>query len=229
MTIYEPADWRPEPGDVVEATNQYGTFACRLSSDGLTLKLTNNAHVENPTHIRRLQVVDPASTVVLDPNDAGDVERLAAVLSKMDLGAPSWTRGQARVALDLLLPAVTPPEPNGLGAVVWCIFREERCRGIYDGSSWTITRPGSTDYGVPGFDIAVETVDHHGVGCSCGASDCPGGAVTRPYCLRCEVPIYRDEEGIWRREGTGSQVCPRNPAVDGHEPRPDCNGGGDES
>lgn len=41
----------------------------------------------------------------------------------------------------------------------------------------------------------------------------------RPYCLRCEVPIYQDDDGVWRREATGSQVCPRNPAVDGHEPR----------
>jgi hypothetical protein len=44
--------------------------------------------------------------------------------------------------------------------------------------------------------------------------------VARPYCLRCEVPIYQDEDGVWRREATGSQVCPRNPAVDGHEPVP---------
>jgi hypothetical protein len=41
--------------------------------------------------------------------------------------------------------------------------------------------------------------------------------VRRPYCLRCEVPIYEDE-GVWRREATGSDVCPRNPARDGHEP-----------
>lgn len=43
---------------------------------------------------------------------------------------------------------------------------------------------------------------------------------SRPICLRCEVPIYQDEGGVWRREVTGSQVCPRNPAVDGHEPLP---------
>ena len=40
----------------------------------------------------------------------------------------------------------------------------------------------------------------------------------RPYCLRCEVPIYRDERGEWRRESTGVERCPRNPAGDGHEP-----------
>ena len=43
----------------------------------------------------------------------------------------------------------------------------------------------------------------------------------RPYCLRCEVPIYRDEHGVWRREATGVADCPRNPAKDGHEPRPE--------
>ena len=40
----------------------------------------------------------------------------------------------------------------------------------------------------------------------------------RPYCLRCEAPIYRDERGVWRREATGVSDCPRNPGRDGHEP-----------
>jgi hypothetical protein len=44
--------------------------------------------------------------------------------------------------------------------------------------------------------------------------------IDRPYCLRCEVPIYQDEQGIWRREATGISECPRNPAKDGHEPQP---------
>ena len=35
----------------------------------------------------------------------------------------------------------------------------------------------------------------------------------RPYCLRCEAPIYLDGD-VWRREATGSQSCPRNPASD---------------
>jgi hypothetical protein len=43
--------------------------------------------------------------------------------------------------------------------------------------------------------------------------------LTRPYCLRCEVPIYQDKRGAWRREATGSDHCPRNPARDGHEPQ----------
>lgn len=38
------------------------------------------------------------------------------------------------------------------------------------------------------------------------------------YCLRCEVRIYRDGRGLWRRLSTGSAICPRNPAGDGHEP-----------
>lgn len=47
-----------------------------------------------------------------------------------------------------------------------------------------------------------------------------GGGVDRPYCLRCEVPIFQDEHGVWRREATGVDACPRNPAGDGHEPHP---------
>jgi hypothetical protein len=43
----------------------------------------------------------------------------------------------------------------------------------------------------------------------------------RPYCLRCEVPIYQDDQGVWRREATGVADCPRNPAGDGHEPLAD--------
>lgn len=43
-------------------------------------------------------------------------------------------------------------------------------------------------------------------------------ATTRPFCLRCEVPIYQDASGIWRREATAVADCPRNPAGDGHEP-----------
>lgn len=42
----------------------------------------------------------------------------------------------------------------------------------------------------------------------------------RPVCLRCEHPIFQDDKGVWRREATGSADCPRNPARDGHEPRP---------
>jgi hypothetical protein len=43
--------------------------------------------------------------------------------------------------------------------------------------------------------------------------------VARPYCVRCEVPIYQGRHGVWRREATGADYCPRNPAGDGHEPR----------
>lgn len=46
-------------------------------------------------------------------------------------------------------------------------------------------------------------------------------AAVRPHCLRCEVPIYQDEHGVWRREATGVAECPRNPAKDGHEPLPE--------
>lgn len=36
-----------------------------------------------------------------------------------------------------------------------------------------------------------------------------GRPAVRPYCVRCEVPIYQDEHGVWRREATASSVCPR--------------------
>lgn len=39
-------------------------------------------------------------------------------------------------------------------------------------------------------------------------------------CLRCEVRIYHHADGGWRGLITDSPVCMRNPAQDGHEPRP---------
>lgn len=166
MTTYEPADWRPEPGDVVEATNQHGTFRCRVSSAGLTLKLSNNGYVTNPSHVRRLLVVDPASVVVLDPDNPDDVERLAEAIKANPIGA--WP-SVAEAALRSLLPVVTPPEPNGLGAVV-----EDARFGpiVRTQDGWWIDRSHSR---IEFLTDQAEEVLSHGVGCSCGAPDCNGG------------------------------------------------------
>lgn len=39
-------------------------------------------------------------------------------------------------------------------------------------------------------------------------------------CLRCEVRIYQHLDGGWRGLISDSPICWRNPAQDGHEPRP---------
>lgn len=168
MTTYEPADWRPEPGDLAEVTWEGETARRVLTDTGAWWSRDGwipNSAVE---HVRRLLVVDPASTVVLNPDDPNDVQRIAE--------NRQWTHWQAEQWIRSLLLPSTPPEPNGLGAVVEASHSEIAGYGVFDGESWCFRYGAGADHSLPPGSLDIVTVVQHGVGCSCGAPDCPGGA-----------------------------------------------------
>lgn len=168
MTTYEPADWRPEPGEVAEVVWDGETARRVLTDTGAWWSRDGwipNSAVE---HVRRLQVVDPASTVVLDPDNPDDVQRLAVALAKHDESKSAYSV-TADLVLRSLLPSPTPPEPNGLGAVV----EDARYGPIvrtHEGH-WLDRSHSRVEY----LPQQVEEITQHGVGCTCGAPDCDGG------------------------------------------------------
>lgn len=175
MTTYEPADWRPEPGDVAAiryntGVEQGATEAAILGDprgDGELWWTCDQFRVlpRYVFHARRLQVVDPASTVVLDPDNPDDVQRVNEARSK---------HVTTSAMLRSLLPAVTPPEPNGLGAVVLPADSSQILQ-LQEGG-WHIVMPVGGDVPTTYKADARDRVLSHGVGCSCGAPDCNGGA-----------------------------------------------------
>lgn len=193
MTTYEPADWRPQPGDVAEVTEADGDgpeLRCFLK-DGWWMPLNGYGLQWNRIkRARRLQVVDPASVVVLDPDNPDDVKRLWQASINCEQG--NWPYAEA--LRSLLLPSPTPPEPNGLGAVVECIngnfYELHRGKWWHTRISWS-SRASSARRSWPAFTasspahrkppsnlvgLSVVRVLSHGVGCTCGAPDCPGDA-----------------------------------------------------
>lgn len=111
-----------------------------------------------------------ASTVVLDPDDAGDIGALTRAM--VDAVGHSLTFAVAENVLRSLLPS---PEPNGRGAVVlrWSDGVLLRRRG----GGWQIIDKelGSDTAWTNYMWSASDVVISHGHGCSCGAPDCPGG------------------------------------------------------
>lgn len=124
-----------------------------------------------PRHITingtRYRLVDPASTVVLDPELAGDIG--AVTRAMVDAVGHSLTFAVAETVLRSLLPVTTPPEPNGLGAVVGCKYLGLLLLG-HDGR-WRTCDGDAVTY----VNADVMEVYTHGKGCSCGAPDCNGG------------------------------------------------------
>jgi len=182
MTTYEPADWRPQTGERAVILTPFAgeRQAMRVGSGGWVD--TDNLMWSGPgvTHARKLEVVDPASVVVLDPDDPNDVQRFreaAYTYSKDGLVT-------ADSALRSLLPAATPPEPNGLGAVVTGTTADASTatwvRAIKDGgpAKWalSIPDPAGRERWWLWSAMHVTGVLSHGVGCSCGAPDCNGAA-----------------------------------------------------
>lgn len=116
MTTYEPADWYPKTGELALVTHQGGETDTRFAAIGSHGSYWRS-HIgawawpfSEVTNARRLQVVDPASVVTLDPNNPDDLEALA--------GPFKVHTSTVADVLRCLLPTPPLPEPNGLGARV---------------------------------------------------------------------------------------------------------------
>lgn len=116
--------------------------------------------------------VDATRKVVLDPDNPDDVERFR-------LAAQSFYNDghddDGQTALRSLLPSSPIPEPNGLGSVAECAYRESGGHAIYDGRAWTFRAGALVVYGRYWGELDVSTVVAHGVGCTCSGPGCPGG------------------------------------------------------
>ena len=172
---YEPAGWAP--GDVAEVRYMGGGFlrAFRPSRRGWQTNTDSWLPDAWVTEARRLEVVDPATTVTLRPDNPDDVQRVA------DL--QFWTLGEAEAFLRSLLPLSAPPEPNGLGAVVKGTTADGSgatwVRAIRNGGPavWalSIPDPAGRERWWLWSAMRVTAVLSHGVGCSCSGPGCPGG------------------------------------------------------
>lgn len=137
--------------------------------------------VEAPARItindREYLVVDPASVVTLDPNDAGDLGALTRAM--VDAVGHSLTFAVAEQVLRSLLPTPPLPEPNGLGAVVeWdgdVFVRAEKNPALAPWLRVVEKRDGSLGWRFWS-DMPGAVVKGHGVGCTCGGPGCPGAA-----------------------------------------------------
>ena len=168
---YEPADWTPKPGDIARITVLNTTVTAYLSGRYRWRRLGNDNESWHESEVQRgarLEVVDPATTVTLRPDNPDDVKRLHdALKSDFYYGTPDIMAA----ALRSLLPPSAPPEPNGLGADVVDALGEW-VRVDYSNRPWRSVADGSTQ---SWDDMRGQYVVAHGHRCTCSGPGCPGG------------------------------------------------------
>lgn len=112
------------------------------------------------TDLRPLWAADPESD---------DYRALAEAYMSVEGDVYEGMRAAIRA---LASPSLSLVEPNGLGAVVDCKYIGHMVRGV-DG----LWRGGfDGDDVIEWSPVAVIGIRSHGVGCTCGGPDCPGGA-----------------------------------------------------
>jgi len=130
-------------------------------------------------------VTDVRPLVVLDPENDADVDAVANAIrdnheaNTIQVGVDWLAVREALRALADPAPALV--EPNGLGARVldgenvWLLME----KGVGAGNGWLLARSGVTtpqQHWTTWDRLADVTIDDHGIGCTCGGTDCPGGA-----------------------------------------------------
>lgn len=126
-------------------------------------------------YVRQQESIDLAEALRLTQEYVGP-ETLPAVAGW------SWFDALSKYHPDLL-PVVTPPEPNGLGAVVKGTTADGSgatwVRAIRNGGPavWALSIPDTAgrERWWLWSAMRVTEVVSHGVGCTCGGPGCPGG------------------------------------------------------